>query len=1081
MAASACDVMISYRVSETGARGDGSVFALKAALMQRGFSVFVGESASEGGDNWPSMIERGVEQCKAFVVLCSETYGDESPWIARELALADNLRKPLIPVWHSGAYPPKAVAIYLAGTQRIPVGDYRDGYAAANIPHEQVADELAAALKRSGCSPSFTGGQAQAPAPAPSIDATLGGFLENCSLDAGQRGEVAAALRCIGVTSASDLDTCVEEDLQQLTLPPATVKVLRAGLETRKRKRANSMEAGRKDTAEALDAECQDHKDVALEAEAQAALSDKVQELLKLMEGKTELKLSRGVWGMGYGVGMGYAKVDALKVALTLNTTLTQLSVADNRIGDAGAIALAEALTVNAMLTKLDVSSNHIGDAGASALAEALTSNATLTKLDVSSNHIGKAGAGALAEALTSNATLTKPDVSSSQIGNSGASALAEALKVNATLMELDLSNNDLGDAGVTALAEGLAVNATLMKLDVSRNHIGNSGASVLAEALKVNATLTELDVSDNDVGDAGMTALAEALKVNPTLMKLDVRNNHIGDAGAIALAEALKVNKVLPKLDVTGNHIGDAGAIALAEALKVNKVLTKLNVANNHIGVVGGTALAEALTVNATLTALCFWCNGFGDAVVTALAEALKVNATLTELRFFNTDVIGDAGASALVEALKENATLTELNVGRIGDAGASALAEALELNKTLKKQDASCNPSEEQAELVPDFLLPTCDVTLQPDQDAVLRVSCSAGGAELHIPAGAVTCTTRVCLAVRAVEERSIRTLGPFVALLPHGLQLQRAASLTVSLSQHDGAVMLYNPGNDSTARGWRKMDSAAIEFSDRSVTLAIDHFCYLTAAETETVADPAAAQPDAALPTTAQPAAAQPADIKPEAMQAMLTSATRELPSSVLRPCVPAPEPARASAQPEQAPQAAPTGSLAQSDQTLAHLAAAGSSGAADIVISYRVPETGSVSTGDSSVFHLRDALRQRHYTVFVGESDLIVGDQWPLVIQAAVEGCRAFIPLCSKTYGDSKNSKWSYRELVLADNLDKPLLPVWHSGKYPPHDVMIYLSGSQRAPAGDHGMSTTGLEVVVDQLVAALQLKGITPSR
>ena len=149
---SACDVMISYRVPETGAGGDNSVFALQAALQMRGFSVFVGDTAIVGGSSWPETIQRGVEQCKAFVVLCSPTYGDgeKSPWTMRELVLADNLKKPLIPVWHSGVYPPTAVAIYLGEKQRIPIGDYRNGYAAANIAHDKVAEELAAALVRAG-------------------------------------------------------------------------------------------------------------------------------------------------------------------------------------------------------------------------------------------------------------------------------------------------------------------------------------------------------------------------------------------------------------------------------------------------------------------------------------------------------------------------------------------------------------------------------------------------------------------------------------------------------------------------------------------------------------------------------------------------------------------------------------------------------------------------------------------------------------------------------------------------------------------------------------------------------------------
>jgi hypothetical protein len=156
-----CDVMISYRVPETGASGDKSVFVLRDALQARGFRVFVGESAIEGGASWPATIQRGVEDCQAFVILCSSTYGDAvvSPWTQRELVMADNLRKPLIPVWHSGPYPPKAVAIYLGGTQRIPVGNLAKGYVESKVAHATVADEVAAALARAGVTP--RGGQVE--------------------------------------------------------------------------------------------------------------------------------------------------------------------------------------------------------------------------------------------------------------------------------------------------------------------------------------------------------------------------------------------------------------------------------------------------------------------------------------------------------------------------------------------------------------------------------------------------------------------------------------------------------------------------------------------------------------------------------------------------------------------------------------------------------------------------------------------------------------------------------------------------------------------------------------------------------
>ena len=148
--------MISNRVPETGDGGDSSVRALQQAIMRRGYDTFVGEENIQGGDNWPSTIQKAVEDCKAFVVLCSPTYGDakKSPWTKRELDMAVNENKVLLAVWHSGPYPPPAAKIYFSGMQRVPAGNFKKGYVAAGISHERVADELVEALMRNGIQPS---------------------------------------------------------------------------------------------------------------------------------------------------------------------------------------------------------------------------------------------------------------------------------------------------------------------------------------------------------------------------------------------------------------------------------------------------------------------------------------------------------------------------------------------------------------------------------------------------------------------------------------------------------------------------------------------------------------------------------------------------------------------------------------------------------------------------------------------------------------------------------------------------------------------------------------------------------------
>ena len=278
------------------------------------------------------------------------------------------------------------------------------------------------------------------------------------------------------------------------------------------------------------------------------------------------------------------------------NSSLTQLKLSHNSIGDAGATALAEALRENSSLTVLNLFYNKIGDAGATGLAEALRANSTLTKLVLSENAIGDAGAANLAKALGENSSLTKVYLFYNNIGGAGATALAETLRGNSKLTVLDLSRNKIGDAGTTRLAQALRENSSLTELRLPANYIGDAGATSLAEALRENSSLAELALSENNIGDAGAAAMVEALRENSGVTELNLSENYIGDAGAVGLAKALRENSSLTELDLSHNNICDAGAAGLAEALRQNSSVTKLCLSDNNIGDAGAACLAEAL-----------------------------------------------------------------------------------------------------------------------------------------------------------------------------------------------------------------------------------------------------------------------------------------------------------------------------------------------------------------------------------------------------------------------------------------------------------------------------------------------------
>ncbi|CAF3972958.1 unnamed protein product [Adineta steineri] len=280
------------------------------------------------------------------------------------------------------------------------------------------------------------------------------------------------------------------------------------------------------------------------------------------------------------------------------NTTLTELNLCWNQVGDRGAKYLSKGLQNNKTLTTLNLLNNQIGDKGAQYLGEALQKNKTLTKLELYENQIGDEGAQYLGEALQKNTTLTKLDLSYNRIRAEGAKNLGKAL----TLTTLILSSNQIEAQGAKHLGEGLQNNTKLTSLNLSSNHIEAQGAKNLGEALQKNRTLTQLDLSSNQIGDQGAKDLGEALQDNITLTTLNLDKNQIGDQGAKDLGVALKNNTKLAQLDLAYNEIGEQGAKDLGEELQNNRTLTSVNLDDNPVGLKWQEYLRE-LTRNRSLS----------------------------------------------------------------------------------------------------------------------------------------------------------------------------------------------------------------------------------------------------------------------------------------------------------------------------------------------------------------------------------------------------------------------------------------------------------------------------------------------
>ena len=241
--------------------------------------------------------------------------------------------------------------------------------------------------------------------------------------------------------------------------------------------------------------------------------------------------------------------------------------ISERKVEKTFAVFLSNFLKTNTTVKTISLCNSSID--GVTALAECLKYNTSLTELVLNSDEIGDDGAAALGQCLKHNTSLTTLELNSNKIGNVGATDLGECLKCNKSLTRLELSGNEIGNDGTAALGECLKHNTSLTTLILCSNKIGDVGATALGECLKHNTSLTTLILRSNKIGDVGATALGECLKHNTSLTTLNLNSNKIGDVGAAALVERLEYNKSLTRLELSGNKIGNDGTAALVVARK--------------------------------------------------------------------------------------------------------------------------------------------------------------------------------------------------------------------------------------------------------------------------------------------------------------------------------------------------------------------------------------------------------------------------------------------------------------------------------------------------------------------------------
>jgi hypothetical protein len=100
------------------------------------------------------------------------------------------------------------------------------------------------------------------------------------------------------------------------------------------------------------------------------------------------------------------ARMKSISEALSKNTTIHTLAIADKAIGEEGMIALADALMKNKTIRSLDIGRHNLQVESTKVLAKALTKNSIRSlNIDVS-REMGKDGGAALTKALLKNVSI---------------------------------------------------------------------------------------------------------------------------------------------------------------------------------------------------------------------------------------------------------------------------------------------------------------------------------------------------------------------------------------------------------------------------------------------------------------------------------------------------------------------------------------------------------------------------------------------------------------------------------------------------------------------------------------------------
>ena len=271
------------------------------------------------------------------------------------------------------------------------------------------------------------------------------------------------------------------------------------------------------------------------------------------------------------GCGIGIKGIQAISESFKNISDLKTLDISENNLDHEMLKLLTESLANNYTLTTLKLKWCQLGSDLSEVIVDNLL-NSSLLNLDLQHNHLGNTGVASIVHALKKNPKLNSLNLDINDITDDGVPSLSELITANlSNLSELYVSGNLL-DHGIEAVCSALTKNNSLRTVGVMPYSMSlGEQSSIALSKLLTSTTIKSLHIVLPD----NCSALSTAIASNTTLKELKICVKSASHFSA--LLNGVKQNTSITNLDFLFTRMDEQWLKGLASMLKIKTNLTSL------------------------------------------------------------------------------------------------------------------------------------------------------------------------------------------------------------------------------------------------------------------------------------------------------------------------------------------------------------------------------------------------------------------------------------------------------------------------------------------------------------------------